>query len=286
VPIATPTTIFTLASGRSGTHFLYQLIRNNARDCVARHETYGYNPSMFGRPIYDHAVGQQHRTRQLLARKQRIIERCGSSSYVETSHAFLKSWCNLAPEYFPRLKLVHLVRDPLKVAKSEAYREALLKRFRVPFCHYRGGNGQRYFLWSLTGREPIFQHFDQTRLTRLQWYLLQWIEIENRAVRFLDDFGKQADPFTIRSPADLNDAERVRTLFDFLGLQLRHPQLRLTGRQNKNWQPTTITDDDHRQFHEIVRATPSSYLEIFRRQPYTSFPWSAQLHGTTTATRP
>ena len=88
--------VFTLASGRSGTHFLYELIRRNAADCVAQHETYGHNPSMFGRPIYDHAVGDRARTEQLLARKRRIIERCGTATYVETSHAFLKSWFDLA----------------------------------------------------------------------------------------------------------------------------------------------------------------------------------------------
>src|SRR5262245_13682305 len=108
-----PITIFTLASGRSGTHFLYELIHRNARDCAARHETYGFNPSMFGRPIYDRAVGRHEPTRKLLARKQRIVNRCGASVYVETSHAFLKSWCDLALEFFPHIKLVHLVRDPL-----------------------------------------------------------------------------------------------------------------------------------------------------------------------------
>ena len=40
-------TIFALASGRSGTHFLYELLRRNTRECVCRHETYSFaNPSM------------------------------------------------------------------------------------------------------------------------------------------------------------------------------------------------------------------------------------------------
>lgn len=206
-----PTTIFTLASGRSGTHFLYELIRRNAKNCT-RHETYGLNPSMFGRPIYDHATGDVDSIRKLLERKRRIVDRCRTDFYAETSHAFLKSWFHLATDYFPRLKLVHLIRDPLKVAKSEADREQLIKRLRVPFCHYRGGNGQRYFLWSLTGLEPIFQHFDPAHLSRLQWYLLQWIEIENRAMRFLDEFNNHAVCYTLHSPFELNDPARIRTL--------------------------------------------------------------------------
>lgn len=265
-------TIFTLASGRSGTHYLYQLIRRNTRDCVARHETYGFNPSMFGRPIYDLAVGERAATRKLLARKQRIIERYRTSAYIETSHAFLKSWFDLAPEFFPQMKLVHLIRDPLKVAKSEAYREELIKRLRVPFCHYRGGNGQRYFLWSLTGLEPIFQRFKSVTLSRFQWYVIQWIEIENRAMQFLDRFGKHDDCFTLHSPGELNDAERMRSLFTFLKLSLRGREIVLAGRRNKNWRTTTITDDDRRQFDEVLRAMPARHLEVFNREPYASMP--------------
>ena len=269
-------TIFTLASGRSGTHFLYELIRRNAADCAARHETYGYNPSMFGRAIYDHAVGETERTRKLLARKQQIIAGIKTSNYVETSHAFLKSWFDLAPEFFPQLKLVHLIRDPLYVAKSEAYRETWIKKLHVPFCHYRG-DGKGYFLWSLTGLEPIFRHFDTTELTRLQWYVIQWIEIENRAVRFLDQFQLHAQCLTLHSPHDLNNAERVRHLFEFLGLKLRQADIAMTGRRNKNWRPTVIHDDDRRQFEGVVESLPGRYLEIFHREPYRSMPWTANL---------
>src|SRR5205085_10117672 len=141
------------------------------------------------------------RTRRLLDRKRSIIERCGAAAYVETSHAFLKSWPDLASEYFPQSKFVHLIREPLKVAKSEADREQLIQRLHVPLCHYHGSKGKKFFLWSLTGLEPIFQHFDVGQLSRLQWYVIQWIEIENRAMRFLVGFDKHADCFTLHSPA-------------------------------------------------------------------------------------
>ena len=94
-------TIFTLASGRSGTHFLAELIRRNTNNCVVRHEPYGANPSMFGRPIYDRAVGDMAAIEKLLARKARCIRGCGAEAYIETSHAFLKSWYDLAPDCSP-----------------------------------------------------------------------------------------------------------------------------------------------------------------------------------------
>ncbi len=270
-------TVFTLSSGRSGTHFLYQLIRRNARDCAARHETYGLNPSMFGRPIYDYAIGKRERTRSLLDKKRRIVERARTMAYVETSHAFLKSWPDLAVEHFPQSKFVHLIRDPLKVAKSDADREQLIKQFHAPFCHYRGADGKRYFLWSLTGLEPVFQHFEDFQLTRFQWYVIQWIEIENRAMRFLNDFDKHADCFTLHAPTELNDAGRVAELFDFLGLKQRDPRIVVGGRRNANWRKTVTNDEDRNQFADIVRAMPPKYLEIFCSEPYASLPWAAAL---------
>jgi hypothetical protein len=231
---------------------------------------------MFGRPIYDYVIGERQRTRRLLDRKRRIIERCRAATYVETSHAVLKSWPDLVAEYFPQSKFIHLIRDPLKVAKSEADREQIIKRLHIPLCHYRGGDGKKYFLWSLTSLESIFQHFDAAKLTRLQWYVIQWIEIEKRAMQFLSN-KKEADFFTLHSPAELNDPERVASMFDFLGLGRRGQQIDIGGRRNTNWRPTMITDDDRRQFGDVVRAMPPAYLEIFRSEPYRSLPWATSL---------
>src|SRR6187401_1072633 len=166
-------TIFCLASGRSGTHFLYEILRRNTRGVVCRHEPYVWNPSMFGRPIYDHAVGDDAAVKKLAERKRRVIEGYSrTAGYAETSHAFLKSWADIAVEFFPRMKLVHLVRNPLSVAKSEAIREDLIHRWRMPLRNYRGGDGRQYFRWALTGLEPIFSHVAGKPLSRFQWYVV------------------------------------------------------------------------------------------------------------------
>ena len=52
----------------------------------------------------------------------------------------------------------------------------------MPLRHYRGGDGKKYFRWALTGLEPIFSHLAGNPLSRFQWYVVQWIEIENRAM--------------------------------------------------------------------------------------------------------
>lgn len=274
-------TIFALASGRSGTHFLYELLRRNSLDCVCRHETYSWsNPSMFGRPIYDYAVGNLGAVRQQVALKARWISRQRTAAYAETSHALLKSWFELASEFFPDLRLVHLVRDVLQVARSEANREELIHRWHIPFRNARGGNGTRFFRWALTGLEPIFRLFDGVELTRFQWYVLQWIEIENRAMRMLKQFSLADRCITLHSPDDLNDAGQVRRLFDFLGLQTRSSSPLIDG--FKNATPgvrTVVSDEDRRQAREVIAQLPAEYLAIFEQPPYADWAWSALLRG-------
>jgi hypothetical protein len=272
-------TIFALASGRSGTHFLYELLRRNTIDCVCRHETYSWaNPSMFGRPIYDYAVGDLDAVRRQVALKARWIARQRSAAYAETSHALLKSWFELASEFFPDLRLVHLVRDVLQVARSETNREALVHRWHIPFRYARGGDGTRFFRWALTGLEPIFRPFDGVELTRFQWYVLQWIEIENRAMRMLEQFALADRCLTLHSPQDLNDAGQVRRLIDFLALETRSSSLIIDG--FKNATPgvrTVVSDEDRRQARQVIARLPAEHLAIFAQAPYADWPWPALL---------
>lgn len=272
-------TVFCLASGRSGTHFLYEILRRNTRDVVCRHEPYLWNPSMFGRPIYDHAVGNDAAVRKLAERKRCVIEGYSrTAGYAETSHAFLKSWADIAIEFFPEMKLIHLVRNPLSVATSEAIREDIIHRWRLPLRNYRGGNGKQYFRWALTGLEPIFTHAQEKKLSRFQWYVIQWIEIENRAMQFLRKHGKECDCFTLHSPVELNDAAKVQSLLEFLELPRRGKEIRLEGRKNKTpGARTEITQRDREELAEVVSLLPASYKEIFQHPPYCQWVWAKEL---------
>lgn len=272
--------VFTLSSGRSGTHYLASVIQANAANCTCIHESFYFNPSMFGPPIHAYAVGNEAAIRLLVDRKQKFIARLKCQTYVETSHAFLKSYWHLAPEYFPNLRLIHVVRDPLKVARSEAHRYFMAERWHFPFRDYRAPDGQSYPRWALTGLEPIYRTFDLNSLTLFQRFLIQWIEIENRAMQCLDRFQLHDSCFFLQSIQDVNDPAKIGALFDFLGLQRRRESLYFPHSSHaKNVNPGRFrltTDEEQEQAQAVLRQLPAESFRIFQRPPYSQLPWAAR----------
>lgn len=272
--------IFTLAEARSGTLYLRNLFRLNARDCASRHETFfdlGKNPTMFGPAIYDAYAGRFGKIRDRLEKKRDYIQRLPGAVYFESSHAFLKSAHTAALDFFPNLQLVHLIRDPLKVAASESYRESWRRRLHAPFHFYKGDDGKRHFAWALTGNEAIFQNFSGKPLTLFQWYLVQWIEIENRAMNFLNKNNLHDRCFTLESPRDLNNAAKIKEMFNFLGIGTVRPQIIFGGRKNKSigYSGSANGHEDDLQF--VLEQLPGHYLDIFNIKPYSDFAWSELL---------
>ena len=269
--------IFTLCSARSGTLYLKHLFQNNLNDCVCRHEPFfdWGNPTLFGRTIYDAYAGRIEAVRSLLLKKRRYIERMPGSVYLESSHAFLKSAFIAACQVFPDLHLIHLIRDPLKVARSEAYRERWRKRVHAPFHFYRGDDGRRHFVWALTGNEQIFEPFAGKQLSLFQWYLLQWIEIENRATRFLEEHQLHDRCCTIHVPDDINNEERVKAMFEFFGLSPTHPRIDFAGRKNRSLgYSVNLGQEEEEQCAAVLEQVSPLHLEIFTLEPYARCPWS------------
>jgi hypothetical protein len=276
------TTIFALTNARSGTLYLRNLFRNNAVSCDCRHEVFfdWQNPTMFGRVIYDAYAGRLDKIRARLEKKRAYIQRLRGSIYLESSHSFLKSAYVAARELFPEMKLVHLVRHPIEVARSEAYREILRRRFHAPFHFYRGDDGRRHFVWALTGNEEIFQIFRGEPLTMFQWYLIQWVEIENRAMNYLDEFELHDRCFTLDAPRDLNNALKIREMFDFLDVPTRQGEIIFGGRKNQSLgYSDRVTADNERECAAVLEKLPVRYLEIFQREPYVNFRWSGRFLG-------
>lgn len=275
--------IFVLSNSRSGTSFLTGIFKKNIKDCTSIHEPYldPLNPTLFGKPIYLNAIGDDNSIRPYLARKKRRIEKFSTSVYFESSHAFLKSANRLAIEYFTNVKLIHLIRNPLKMAKSAANREILTNRYYIPFRNYRADDGKLYFRWSLTGKEPIFISFKYDQLTPFQRYVIEWIEIENRAMRFLDENYMRNNCFTIHVPDELNDKKIVKEMIRFLELKTHNNDIVLKVRQNKTpGNITIISDQDKYEFQKVMEKLPGSYLAIFKKPPYSMVSWVGLLQKT------
>lgn len=273
--------VFAITSGRSGTLSLSKLIKRSVAQCTVRHETNHnpWNPSMFGKAIYDHSSGRHDSVRALLRRKRRAIDACRAPVYVETSHAFLKSYVDLAAEFFPDAKVFHLIRDPREVARSEANRESWLNKQHNPLRHYRAPDGRLYRSWALTEFEPIFDGFDLSQLTLFQRYLIQWIEIENRAMTYLRRQNMGDRCLTLYTPRDLNSPEVAAAIVDFVGGR-RAGEITLPGVHNRTpGYQTVLGEDELSQCREVIAALPTRYLEIFQREPYAGEPWVESLVG-------
>jgi hypothetical protein len=281
VPGVKTAVVFAMTSGRSGTLSLSKLLKHGAAQCTVRHETNHnpWNPSMFGQAIYDHSSGCLDPVRALLRRKRRAIDACRTPVYVETSHAFLKSYVDVAAEFFPEAKLFHLIRDPREVARSEANRESWLNKQHNPLRHYRAPDGRLYRSWALTELEPIFDGFDLSELTLFQRYLIQWIEIENRAMNYLRRHDMAGRCLTLYTPQDLNSAEAAAAIVDFVGGR-RAGEVALPGVHNRTpGYETVLGAGELSQCREVVAALPWRYLEIFEREPYARQPWAESLVG-------
>lgn len=271
-------TIFALCSGRSGTMTLAQLLARNAPRYRVVHEPQLnlWNPGMQGPAIYDYTTGHLGAVRALLRQKRRAIKCYRTPTYIETSNVFLKSYWDLAAEYFPDTKVFHLIRHPLEVARSTANRETWLRE-QGRYRYYRGRDGRQYRWWTLTGLEPIYRSFDLDQLTLFQFHLVQWIEVENRAMEYLRRFDMQSRCLTLHVPHDLNSPDVVSAILDFAGIGRLGEVLPPDVQNRTPGYDTVLGEDELVQCREVVTALPAGCLEIFHYEPYAGQPWAPLL---------
>jgi hypothetical protein len=148
--------------------------------------------------------------------------------------------------------------------------------------NYKGDDGNKYIKWTLTGNEEIYKicKFDNNTIYQItepkkiyQYFILEWIETENRAINFLNKYKKHDDCFTLDVPKDLNDEQKIKTMFKFFNLEMKNKTITFEGRKNKGKKKTIITEDEKNHFSEIISLVPNNYLEIFKNKPYTDFDW-------------
>ena len=275
--------LFTLASGRSGTSYLADFFTQNITQCYSTHEpyfTFG-NPTLFGKPIAWNTLHNDRALLPVLERKCRFIASRGEPFYFESNHAFLKAFNRHAGALLNNPGFIHLVRNPLLVAKSEYVREQMIRKVHLPFADYTSDTGERLFRWALTGQEDLFQHFPPTLnrpVSRFQFYVLQWLEIEHRAMQLIRDNHWQDRVFFIDVDVDLKREAVLKNMVDFFGLP-HMPVFNLDLRRNKTpfIGPTLITEQDKLEFQAVVRNLPDGYKKLLQGEPYRDCSWFAEV---------
>ncbi len=268
---STKLTLFVLASGRSGTGYLADFFSKNVQQCYSTHEPYFVvgNPVLFGKPIDWNTQHNDHALLPVLERKCRFIARCKEPVYFESSHAFLKAFNRHAGALLNNVGFIHLVRHPALVAKSEWLREQLARRMAIPFVDYNSDDGKRYFRWALTGKETIFQYYANDTLSRFQFYLLQWIEIEYRAMKLIRDNKWQNRVFFIDVNTQLKKETILKQLVKFFDLPHR-TSFNMNLRRNRTpfVGPTLITSEDDLEIQWITEKLPDHYKNMLLSEPY------------------
>jgi len=275
-------TIFTLASGRSGTSYLAHFFKHNVKDCYSTHEPYFTfrNPVLFGQAIAWNTYQEDEKLLPLLQRKKDFITRVKKPVYFESNHAFLKTCHRYAVRLVDQPGFIHLVRDPRYVAKSELIREQLICKIHLPFAYYRS-KGKHFFQWSLTGDEEIFYYYKGIKISRYQFYLLQWIEIEYRAMQLLINNNWQDKVFFIEVEKDLKNSSVLLEMLGFFGLESTHKELNLDLKTNKT--PfigrTQLSDKDLLEYEQVMVKLPQQYKSLFMRSPYKNCRWISTILG-------
>jgi hypothetical protein len=201
--------VFVATTGRSGTNTLAALFEH-VPGCVSLHE---------GRPWmtsdYPEESSPDEYFKELFRRKKRVeILRAsaGARVFIETNHQFIKNYSQHVVRCFGRrLKVVHLVRDPVSVARSF---------YAIGSVPGRTDRGRRWLLdpsradnrlqvSDLLGDDPTFRH----DLYRCLWY---WYEIEARIRHF-----RAANPDVAvvdLGTEELNDPSSIARMLERLGL--------------------------------------------------------------------
>lgn len=201
--------VFVATTGRSGTHSLAKIFQavNNA---VCLHEPY---PIMYN--DYPQGADKKDYYNKLFNKIKKVyIKRDAKdhSYYVETNHQFIKNFIFPAINYFGnKIRIVHLVRDPVSVAAS------LYEIDAIPHKTVRGkfylldpnDKDNKIKIGDLLNRCDEFKH----DLYKCLWY---WYEVETRIKMMKNKYSHI--PFYRIKTDEINNKDVVLQMFKKLDI--------------------------------------------------------------------
>ncbi|MFX0072338.1 MAG: hypothetical protein ACFFAO_14725 [Candidatus Hermodarchaeota archaeon] len=264
--------VFVSASGRCGTGYLSNLINENACNATSEHEPYPRGeglPSKWydkqnslalkklalkklarikrGRKYGKFAVIRSitRKKNKLLIPPNLILRNLFPSVeikdiYAETSHTFVKSFGEEMVKLRPDLRLIHLTRNPLEVAKS------FFNRNSIP--------GLSPFLLDPNfKRNEIKIPLTMTAFQKCLWY---WFETEIRHIKFIENYDLKVIDVDIK---ELTERKFVEKMFKTLAIEFKSVNLDLD--RNKNIKATYISPNEIKEAKEVINAIPDHIFD-------------------------
>ncbi|MDA7597468.1 class I SAM-dependent methyltransferase [bacterium] len=257
--------IFVSSIGRSGTRFISNLV--GACTSVPSHHL--LEPHCHGEILEAANAGDK---RPEIAEKIEVIREIvvEKGSYFESTPMFLRV---LAPEMGEMLKdvtLIHLLRDPVEVARSYANRDSYPNHEERP--------------WRLALNSPLALFQFHGEFSPFQQNLCDWLENELRFQKLSSSVGATLDLFF----RDFNDPEKMEMFFKDLGapdfsneaLQ-QHLEAQDLDR-NANKVATEISPEDETEARELIQILSDAGFpnEQFQGGPYDEFWFTRELAAT------
>jgi|GEM_PF-3441157 hypothetical protein len=262
---------FTSGSGRSGTTTIVHFFNENIADCIAEHEAAPPEPRNKLHKVYQLLTGtfmdpfedkgfrralqwydqDDPRLQKVINRRVTRIQNMPGAVYLEANHSFLQSLCDGLVEKIPELQVIHLIRNPVEVARSFANRPTVYEHWHVM---------------------PNFRknclRMESAILTDFQRHLWAWIEVELRFARFIQKYPQVR--FYELEINQLNDAVEMQKMLDFFHLQTKTGELCVVEAKNKNAVSTVVNPRDYHEAQQLLRDIPLETLALLRN-PYMLF---------------
>ena len=210
--------IFTITTGRSGTAFLYSLLKENIKDCEAYHEKiFGYDKFGVETPDISHlqtfnSKGNTTYIKKFWKRKFDIILKSDSKTYIETSHILAKAGLIENLEYLlphGNVYLINLKRDVIKTLLSFYQR-----------CDFRNiGNDWMWYLdYNYPKNITKFSTYEAMKMPDPSlWY---YFEMQARAEYYkLLTKGERGIKIITVNLENLNKKEYAKQFFKKIGFQ-------------------------------------------------------------------
>lgn len=260
--IRTKSFVFVATTGRSGTQSLAAAV-NELDGAQSHHEPFPimYTPEAFQTTS---ASTKTQYFKRLFELKKRLYIRkssVGVKTYLETNHLFIKNFSNFViKEFGSKLKVIHLVREPQKVAQSFFEINSIpgsTKWGKAWLIDPRSENNLINIDYSHLANDEMEQNF-----LHCLWY---WYETQARFLAFSQQH-PNVPVFTIKTP-ELNDPDRIKLLNQFLGYSANLVEAQIGKRKNlkKGRKKSLLAQERYEQLSTEMDAlfranVPSKFL--------------------------